>query len=334
MTKNVFSLVNKSNLLTLALATLTCVGFNSCSSDDNGGNDDGGSSTGENAGKVTTEDGSQLLITRVGDTKFTYNSAGKLSKVEDDGNNYTVTYNPLTFTDKGSNYSDVYKVSLNGAGYASKMETSYTYTSSEESEEQAATITFSYDGSGHLTKISGTATYSDYEDGKKVSDKSTMSCSLNWSSNKLTSYSYKAQSSDASYAEEITFRYDAEDGYANTLHQFASSYWGESFFDDVTFLSYLGLLGKGGDYLPTSCTKIITSTTEEDGAQGHATTIPFSYSFNSDGSLNYEIHNGSRIRYEYNAVSTSDEDESADAQVKSRQTKHLHGIFSLLHHNK
>lgn len=334
MKKNLFSLVNKGNLLTFAFATLTCVGFISCSSDndDNGG--DSGSSTGESAGKVTTQDGTQLLLTRVGNTNFTYNSAGKLSKVEDDGDNYTVTYNPLTFTDKSSNYSDVYKVTLNGAGYASKMEISYQATYSDGDEGQDATITFSYDSNGHITKMAGSSTDYEYEDGERLAEKSTMSCTFSWSSNKLTKIAYQAKNSTASYTEDITFRYDAEDGYENALHQFASSYWGESEFDDITFLSYLGLLGKGGDYLPTSCTKITVSTDEEDGSEGHATTIPFSYNFNSDGSLNYENHNGSYIRYKYNTLSTNDEDDSADSQVKSRQAKRLHNVFGLLRHSK
>lgn len=340
MKRNLFSVVNKGSLLTLALVALGCVGFSACGSDDdNNGNDDngggGGTSTGLTAGRVEANDGSVLLVTRVGETTFSYDATGKLTKAYDDGDNFTVTYSPLTFADQNDDFSDVYTVSFNGSGYASKMDfvCKEGDTSSDDYYDQDGSIAFAYDGSGHLTKLTGTSTYVYCEDGEVEKGKATMSCTFTWASSRLTKITYKAENPNADYSEDISFNYDG-DGYENPLRQFANSYWGDCLFDDVQFLSYLGLLGKGGDYLPTSWTKIVKYNDEEDGSQGYAKNTVLSFEFYSNGSLRYEVQDGSRISYSYDVASASDATDASASQAKARQSRHRHSAFGLMPRSK
>ena len=283
--------MRNNSLLVLAFATLLSAGFVACGDDD----DDvapGQGTPSSGTGQLS----SGLRVTRVGDYTFEYDSEGRLTRVSE-GNyySYKFSYNPNKITEEYyGDDEESYSVGYNSNGYMSSL--SYEYVDGDESESGRAS--FSYDGEGHLIKITTTAKESGYDyDGPYSSfDEGTLN--LIWKDGRLTNvvdkYSWKDSDGDSGN-ETDTWTYDfGNNVLENKYLQFPPSIL-RSIIEDYDFLGYVGILGNGPKYLPSSAKYVEV----ENGDVVEEHSYSYSYGFNNDGSLSYCISDGSRYGYSY-----------------------------------
>lgn len=257
--------------------------FASCSDDDEGG------SMKASATVITTSDGDKVQVTRVGDNYYGYDDDGVLNYLYWNGNEYDVSGNGTKLSlDDDYYYTETIEFSYNGSGYVSKCTQKYSEELSDgESYSGSSTASYSYDGSGHLTKISYTGSETEVYDGDKDSLSYSGSITLTWSNGLLTKYvHYEKENGGWGYTE--TFEFDYNDGqYPNLYNQFAPAALGWD--DDIPFaFFYIGLNGKGPNYLPTTA---YWSWVEDDGdgeTSDGSGSSSYKYGFNRDGTIAYQ----------------------------------------------
>lgn len=312
---------------------LSVLSLSSC-----GGDDEGGSSSGSaTIGQVENTDGEKLLVTSAGIYNFYYNDENQLESVYD-GNSliYEASYNPFTLTyEYSGSYEEQQKisnVSFNGKGYITKLiyKESYINENDDYSDQMTSTVNFSYDSDGHLTKISGSDEGYEIEDGTKIPFNSSGSYTLTWKSGRLMKIVCKINEEEGTTQESLTFDYDDDDLYPNLTHQFSRNCWYNLRSEDYDWMAILGLIGRGGDYLPTSVKYLyIPSGDVDDEEEDYE--FDCSYTFNLDGSLRSESIGRSTYRYTYDTLSDDDDYEAKPftRSTEKSQKSHKHGFFHI-----
>lgn len=335
-----FSDLGKVKALTLTCIAFVSVSFISCGGDD----DEGASANGsDNAGIITTSDGEKKLLTAVGGTRFEYDENDKLTGISEQyGNEYEVSYNPFTITCNGTYSYDtqsitISDISINGKGYITSLKEVSLYQSDDVKEEETTTLSLSYDGSGHITSISGNTVYK-YSDSEETgTEKASGSYKFTWSSGKLVKISGTSSESDGSkYKVTVDFEY-GDNEYPNLSHQFTDSMLGDA-LDDNGWLAYLGYIGIGGDYLPTSSYREWEDKYDDEEESG-SNTYTYSYSFNSDGTISSESYkyNSSKswITTQYSYIGMESRTSSSTIMSSDKaSTKARGGLSRLFIHKK
>jgi len=276
---------------TVALLCLAAVGFGSCGSDDD---ENGGSA----AGYVEDQDGNAVRITGVGSYGFIYNDEGELTTVTVNGkDSYEITQNPFTITPigNGGDPKVEYTISLNGSGYITKLVKNYQSGNTSDGMIKVTTSTFSYNGSGHLTKYTEDYKKTYYDERETSTSEESSVTVLEWKDNKLVTSTVTETYEDGDEeAETISYEY-GDNEYPNLAHQLSVGCEPDV---ELKFLAYIGMFGKGGDYLPVSSCELQYA----GGKVDHDDETTFSYGFNFDGTIDY-VKSGVRI-YKYSYASS------------------------------
>ena len=259
---------------------MVSMAFVSCGDDDDSGSYDVSTVV------IETEDGDQLLVIGVGNLRYDYDSDGVLNYFYD-GYEYDVTNNGTTFTHTYDMFDGAatIQLTLNGNGYITKSVMEDNVGDEDFSETYKETCNMSYDGSGHLTKVSASYSYAYIDDEEKENYSGSGSWTLTWSDGLLTKFVISESESDYKCTE--TYEYDyGNDTYPNTYCQYAPAVWCES--DAVLAeLSYIGMIGVGPTYLPS--TVEYTETEEEDGdIYSDEGSNSYKFYFDSDGTIYYQ----------------------------------------------
>ena len=261
------------SLSAIMMAAMLSGGLVACSSDD----DDDASDT---SGVLDNELG--LRVMSVGNYKYTYMDDGRLDYVMDRRFKYEFSYSP--------NRIDSMDVSYTSKGYLKSV--------SQNTKSNQASANYTYDGDGHLTKITSSV--------KGEDDNYRCDVTLTWKNDLLRKIVWIDEYYDDgdTYTDRYTsvFEYDVEKNVENLFLQFAPSLMQFSGLGDGEIeeaLAYVGMLGKGPKYLPSSC----ETEVEEDEGDGkvdrRTRTKTFQYGFNIDGALSYVTINSERINYKY-----------------------------------
>jgi len=275
--------------------------FVACSDDEDEGSGSGTPSA--SVGEVVPGSGKKLLS--AGEYKFFYTADGKIKTIElGNYERYEFTYSPNQIIydygyDGDGEDEEVYTVSYNEKGYISKM--IFTEKGSDEygSWDDSSTSTLSYDSEGHLVKVTSTYLEQGVEDGESYKESGTGTVVLTWTNGLLTKYEAINEWEDGSEKSTIIFEYEDGKNY-NRYKQFA-------IMDDCQF--YLGLYGKGPDYLPVSATETWIEE-YDDYKYSDTDTESFTWEFNEDGTLH-------RANYDYFTYGTIEE----QGEIESYQAK-------------
>ena len=249
--------------------------FMACSEDEE--EESGSGTPSASVGEVVPGSGKKLLS--AGEYKFFYTADGKIKTISTNYERYEFTYSPNQIIcdyeyDGDGEDEEVYTVSYNEKGYISKM--IFTEKGSDEygSWDDSYTSILSYDSEGHLVKVTNTYLEQGVEDGESYKESGTGTVVLTWKNGLLTKYESINEWEDGSEKSTITFEY--EDGKNRNIYkQFA-------IMDDYGF--YLGLYGKGPDYLPVSATETYIEE-YDDYKYSDTDTESFTWEFNEDGTL-------------------------------------------------
>lgn len=260
----------KKLIFSMMTAVTVCSLLTACDDDD----DAGSTVYNADATVLTTSDGKKLLVTECDSYFYEYDDEGNMTAIGD----YDVTTNPFTLVRKTSSSYDSLSVTTNSKGYVSKL---YAY-----SDYYEITYDFSYDNSGHLTKIIESGYETDLTDEIYDSDYYSESYTITWNDDLLTKITLDF--GDEEDYETITYNYD-DDEYFNATKQYCPTLFsygvtsssGEP-IEHIAMFAYIGLLGFGPDYLPTSWEDY-----NYDSGYIDEYNYNCSYSFNDNGTLNY-----------------------------------------------
>ena len=281
--------------------------FMGCSSDDE---EDGAPQTDNYY--ITTNDGERLLLTRVGNYSFEYDSNGLLSACNLYGVRCNVSFAQNKITDNDG-YTANFK--LNGKGYISSL----TYKNDGEYAVDICSSNFSYDGNGRLVSVSGN--YS--EDGDKGNFNSKFTYDNGRLTKVITTVSGVDEGERYSETETAVLKYD-NGAVSNVLGQYSMSlaemYYDSDEFSDALFL--LGYLGKPSSYFPSG----VDWTFADSEGGNNTSTDRFSYSFNSDGTLARE----DGMSYSYSNMPTVGDDKTRSAQTPSPRKHYKRHGFRLI----
>ena len=283
------------SLLLLSMAFASC--------DDSGG----GGSTGS-PGSAADMFGNGIRLKSCGGNRYYYDEKGRIESIDIGSYDYVFSYSPNKI-DVGDDTKSV-SVSYNGNGYLSSMKIS----SKEESLSSTENISFSYNGNGHLTKMSMTGNASGMEDGKKQTGTQKITATFSWEGDLLAKVECKEEGKSGNNSFSSTdiyaFTYDRDDREYNynKYCQYTPDLlqWYEGDFN-MRALFYVGLLGKGPLYLPSSCDYEyqrvwITNGKKEENSGGNSYSL--SYGFNKDGTLSKVYSRYSSYSYDYMYVDT------------------------------
>ena len=293
-------------LLVIGIMTL---GFAACSDDD----DDGGGSSGSeaDAGAITGTDDSKLYLTSADWMRFDYDSDWQLTGWGDDDYYYfDVSYDPLYmeghYLEGGSTEETTIfsNFSINSNGYITKFTLSVDYsdTDYDESYSETATCNLTYDSSGQLTKMVASGSYKETYEGETYSGSSSSTTIYTWSDGMLTSVTYSGGNSEYEWTESVTYDYGDKE-YVNSTRQYVNS-TAEFSWGDYTALAFLGYFGVGTTYLPVAMTYEVEEIEDGDTYQW-TYNDEFSYGFNDNGTVNWEIWDGDMVYYTYSDGSSS-----------------------------
>ncbi|MCD8296315.1 MAG: DUF4595 domain-containing protein [Prevotella sp.] len=226
-------------LIGMALIALVfSFSFSSCSDDDDDDSNRSSSSS-SNVSVITTDDGEQYVLVKVGSWKtYDYDSEGRCTELHGD---YSISYNPCVITpfDEDWEYANV---TFNNSGYISKMEIYFP-------NEDDIVINCSYDSDGHLTNIKGSDTYYNGNDTYQY----TLNCDFTWKSGNLISAGFTKKGEDRSISASYTYEYGNT---KNKYQQYTDALWDPMaqpiIADDFSSLCFIGLFGKGTSKLPAS----------------------------------------------------------------------------------
>ena len=287
------SYTHLSYILTMSLVIM--LGFSSCSKSDDDGEGGGSTSAG-----VLDKDSNKRIKT-VGRYAFFYNEKGQIDYITYVNRRYSFSYTPnkIIMTHNGEEEA-VYSVTYNSQGYISRMEVQEEFDEGGILEGTGSS-TLSYDNSGHLVSVKGSST----QTYKGKTRKGSGTVTLNWKNNRLTSAEWTTTEEDDEYGTRIftdAYDYNYADNindFHNIHHQYAPSLSGAYGDDPDEALAFVGLLGRGSLYLPTSCTKTWYETAKTRADDSGSSTERFSYGFNGDGSINYCNVNNTHYNYSY-----------------------------------
>lgn len=318
--------------------------LSSCSDDD----DDNGGSGSKSVGVL--DESSGLRITSAGDYNYVYQEDGRLLYILSGSScRYEFSYSPnkIVHVD-GGDYAEAenYTVSYNGSGYVSSAN---FYGKWEVDDgrgwvEETGDLSFSYDTNGHITKINGTyKETAEYEEGKIYSESGTTTYTLTWSNNLLQKVVCTDEGRDEDgpfkYVETYTLSYNNEAmaNYANKYLQYAC--FADRIFEDfMEKLCYVGLLGNGPAFLPSSLEYEgkgeYYNEYGEKKSYEYSDSYTYRYGFNSDGAISYDYSGSSKTSYSYDNVESSSGGSSpftraTDELVSSRKHKKHLDLFKL-----
>lgn len=319
----------KNYLILLSICLMGGMALASCSSDDD---DEGAASN--NAGVI--EGKANVRVTQVGRYRFYYDKKGRVDQIEDNYSDFRFSYSPnkVICTDE-DNYEEELSISYNSNGYVSRIEGSSEGKEGNETWSISGSASYSYDGKGHITRISSQWKEIDSEDGKKYSETGTVSIDFTWKNDLLmtiTENEKYVEDGDTETAQSSqTFTYDTEnDKYLNEYLQyvpcFSEELEGVGDGDVEEPMSYIGLMGKGPRYLPTSSKKEWSEYYDgRDHSGSYSRT--YQYGLNADGTIAYaSSNNSSRIYYSYSTLSNDDYDKVQKFVVPTDQSGKMKGI--------
>ncbi len=333
--------MKKTKFLALMLMAVPVIAFTGCSDDD----DDGGSpNPGDDTSVIITDEGDKVLLTSNGLYSYTYDGKGRCTSVSNDGDCYTMSYDPFKLSYEYGFYmvpSDCYNIvpSFTKEGYISKLDISYDYTNDKSQEKGSGTISFSYNNS-RLTKISvkGSGTFRNYEESGVYSYNRSGTTSFTWKNGNLTRLRSDYSGKDG---ENYIETYDANISYGSTKNMYKQyvhymiGYLSDALDADLMpGFAYVGMFGKASDYLPSEVEQYVAYKDDEYEDYEENYTYILSYALNSNGTVNSETcrsGSGGRTTYSYrykSFVSLSSSDAPKKAGVADKEkAKRLSGIF-------
>ena len=316
--------------MTMSLAIAVGSGLMACGGDD--GNE-GGSPGGASGSGVIKTDNSSIRLSQVGRYRFYYDEKGRIERVtEDNDDEYLFGYNPNTVSGVVLGEGSL-NVSYNSSGYITKISGSYTYDEHDEAGTVSGTVNYSYDGSGHLVGVSGNGTENGTYGGEKRNYKTNYSSTLKWGNNLLNSSTSRysevvtKEKETKNYEEEIShsFNYNESrrEDYLNAYLQWTPGI-GEVMDECASEpLAYIGLFGKGPQYLPESCS--YRGYDNDDDWESHST-LNYSYSFNADGTVSRAYDGHSYRQFSYSIIN---DDTRAAGQLQSSRKSKLNAMRKL-----
>ncbi len=305
-----------------------CVGFVSCSSDDD---KEGSGSASTSAGVIDKKTG--LRVKAFGDYKVYYLDDGRIDYIRDNYGKWSFSYSPnkISFTETYNGYNsdeEVIRVSYNSSGYLSSTSFSDSGLYDGEKWTESSEATLSYDGNGHLTKIAGSGKASGTEKGYTYNDTWTFSYTLTWRNNLLLQVVWTEKETGNGEIETETetwsFAYE-NDSYENEYKQWTPSI--TQWLDDIEeFFAYVGLLGVGPKMLPSSAEKY-----EEEYYDGKMHTDEdsywFGYGFNKNGAVSYSSINSTRYDFSYDYAEINSKNTRSDISQERERGNTLHRLF-------
>ena len=303
-------------VLSVLLMTVLSICFVSCGDDDDA-NSDGPSTAG-----VLDKD-TNIRVKSVDNYTFYYNDKGQIDYITEGNSRYDFSYNPnkIVMSYRGEVEAE-YTVSYNTLGYITRIGGSETFQE-DGTVEINGSASLNYDSSGHLTSVNGSST----EKYKGVTTKSTGTATLKWQNNRLISAIWESTEQEEEGTITYTEQYDYDyanniNDYYNKHHQYAPSLEGAYGDDPEEAFAFVGLLGKGPLYLPSTCTESWNEKTR--ASDSGSNTERFSYGFNDDGSIMYCNVNSSRYYYSYEYLT---ETRSAVEGYKDMGRRHFRILF-------
>lgn len=300
--------MKKNKFMAFVMASMAVMAFSACGSDGDGdGDGGGGSSAGKGNAVIETDGGMKKLLTSNGQESFRYDSKGRCVAITYGyGDEYCFEWDPfkLVYDEEGESM----KASLNGNGYLSKISSNYNYSEDGYTDKGSGTATFEYDGSGQLTKLTVKSSGKETDEDGTYSYKEEWTVTNTWKGgNLMKSYGKEKISSlgySETYEETTTYTYGTTpNAYRQFVH--ATSDLTQSDFEE---LSFIGLLGKGTVQLPSK-----TTTREVDEDDDYTNSTTYSYTLNSDGTVQTEKVNGySTYTYTYTVLSGDSDEPKAN----------------------
>lgn len=308
----------KYYLIPLSICLMGAVSFVSCSSDD----DDGGGSASNGAGVI--EGKANVRVTKVGNYSFYYDAKGRVDQINygnKEGFHFKYNPNKVVCFDEDGDQEEV-SMSYNSNGYVSKIEASSSAKYGNYSWSSSGSASYSYDGKGHLTKISSQWKESGTGDGEKYSATGKVNISFTWNNDLLMSIVEEESDTEDGETETsksvMTYTYatDNPENYFNEYLQYTPSFSkevegvGDGEVEEA--LAYIGLLGKGPQYLPVSSKNEWEEFYDGRKHEGSSSDT-FKYGFNGNGTLSYATINGTRYNYSYTALDNGKDEDGSNA---------------------
>lgn len=297
---------------------LVCMGFSSCSGDEE-------EFDGDVTSLITDKDGNNVRLTSIEKYKesydgdwlssydFIYDSIGQLNTVESGYHHFDIRWNPIIISETTTWDGDIRStetdtITLNNKGYITMIagKCKHDYSSC------FFKCFFKYDSDGHLTSYNTTHLTTHLTTILNSGETSVynLACTLTWDNNKLTYVKQEDNVYGYNRCRETTFDYN-DNEFENVSRQFTINLLHHQhgyIAEDIIFLFPLGMHGKGGDYLPVSST--IVEYDADDGEEVWHWTFNYSYGFNSDGTIAYESYEDINGSYYYYYTYDTDDDTS------------------------
>lgn len=287
--------------------------LNGCSSTDD---DEGVASTSAGVIEGVAKVRVTQAETQFGNYHFYYDDNGQIDHILN-GNykGYRFTYNPnkvIWYENESGEEDDEVSISYNSRGYVQKLEASSERKDGLSSWAGSGTSSYSYDGAGHLTKISSSWNENETEDGETILYTTNTTTTFTWQNDMLLSIALEEiekKNGEATWTHTSTITYDYQsdniEDYYNQYLQYAPSIskrlegMGDGELEEA--LAYIGLMGKGPQYLPISSKEEWVEIGNGRTRTGSPSTT-FSYGFNKDGTLSYTMVNGRRYTISYSPL--------------------------------
>jgi len=253
-------------------------------------NNSGGMAKAENA-CITTADGSMLHILSNGCETFYFGEDGLPTGFLDSWEDHcTISYNPMQIRD---DYDEIYNVTLNDDGYISEWKSDYVdewdgtiYYTGTEFEKNT------YDEEGYIINSTGYLIEEEMMNGEPTGNKTVHNITMEyiWENGNLTridtKWDYTGDGKNIEGNDTQTFIY-GNNALRNTTGQFSHglSMMSGSFCE----LTFMGYYGKPSAYFPT---QVIDKYQDPDDYGtpnfNKERTYSYTYSFNADGTINWE----------------------------------------------
>ncbi len=329
--------MKKTKILALMLMAVPVLTFTGCSDDDDEG---GGGSPQDDTSVIVTDEGDKVLLTSNGLYSYTYDGKGRCIYISDGYEGYNMSYDPFELY-----YEDGYNIvpSFTKEGYLSKLDISYDISDDYSQEKGSGTISFSYNN-GRLSKITVKGSGKDVYDGETYPYNRSGSTSFTWKNGNLTRL--RSEYSGSDYAgdnqgEKYSELYDADISYGSTRNKYNQYVrhminWLSDALDDdlMSGFAYIGMFGKGSDYLPSEVEQQVVYEDDDDGKDESNYTYTLSYVLNNNGTVSSETYRSSSggrgtYNYRYNSfVSPSPSDAPKKVGVAGKEkAKSLSNIF-------
>ncbi len=308
----------KYYLVSLCICLMGAMAFVSCSSDD----DEGGGSASKGAGVI--EGKANVRVTKVGNYNFYYDSKGRIDHIDYRNKDaFHFKYNPnKVVLYEEDDFEEEVSVSYNSNGYVSKFEASTSGKDGKDTWSTSGSASYSYDGEGHLTKISSQWKETGTDDGEKYSATGKVNIAFSWKNDLLVSIVEDESETDDGETETsksvrtYTYDTDKQENYFNEYLQYTPSFskelegMGDGEVEEA--LAYIGLMGKGPQYLPASSKNEWEEYYDGRTHEGSSSNT-YKYGFNSNGTIAYATIDGTRYNYSYTTLENDKDDDGLNA---------------------